>query len=163
MSDAVIPASDVPFPARSLGPLSKEEAAPAAGERRLRLWPGVVLVLLGAALMFVPGWVAPGTMAQFMLSFWGPILCAAPSSSGGYSPAACAGLHRLVVLAAYAGSGVAALLLCHPTFYFGLLMFSLPLSMAAWVVWLLVSFSLSWPVRRLGLLAVFLVCGGAPR
>src|SRR5262245_13609558 len=40
-------------------------------ERRLRLWPGVLIVLLYWAALKVPGWVVPGTMVQFMISGFG--------------------------------------------------------------------------------------------
>src|SRR5262249_35712263 len=66
MSEAVAPVPT--FPA---------DSPPTAGPRRLRLWPGVVLVVLQAGLIYLPEWLMPGTVGQFMLKFWGTIACSA--------------------------------------------------------------------------------------
>lgn len=50
-------------------------AVPAVHEsRRLRLWPAGILVVGMLAAVFGSGIVAPGTMAQFMAMFFGPMI-----------------------------------------------------------------------------------------
>jgi outer membrane protein assembly factor BamB len=157
VSDAVLSSSDVPFPVGS----PKSLAAAPAGERRLRLWPAIVILLFQFALMFVPGWVAPGTMAAVMLRSYGPMLGALGLILWWLFASRLRWTDRLLVPAVFVVSGVAVWFLCHPSFQFGLIFYTLPLITTAWVLWLLISFLLSWPVRRLGVLAVFLILFGA--
>ena len=42
-------------------------------ERRLRLWPGVVIVALLWLVTTLPGWLAPATVIQFYGMMFGPM------------------------------------------------------------------------------------------
>jgi outer membrane protein assembly factor BamB len=145
---------DVPLPA------ANDLALPAAG-RRLRLWPGVVFIVLQAAIIFVPQWVAPGTMAQFYLSLLGgPVIGAVTVVAWWLFASRLRWTDRLLVpLVAAAAAGL-ALRWCDPSFRFGMLMYALPLVTTAWVLWLVVTPFLSWPVRRLGLLVLLVAAWG---
>src|SRR5437868_5167310 len=50
----------------SYAPLAPAAAAPQPGDRRPRLWPGVVIVLLYWAVLKLPMLLMPGTMEAFM-------------------------------------------------------------------------------------------------
>src|SRR5260370_886003 len=46
-------------------------------EWRLRVWPGVVIVVAQWLLAQIASWVAPGTMIQFYAMFLGPMVAGA--------------------------------------------------------------------------------------
>jgi outer membrane protein assembly factor BamB len=58
------------------------------------------------------------------------------------------------------GCGVGTFLLCDPSAQFGFPMYALPVATTAWVVWLVVTPFLSWPVRRAGLAVVLMLAWG---
>jgi len=130
-------------------------------ERRPRVWPGAIIIVLQLLLIFVPGWVMPGTMAQFMLRFWGPMICALLLALYWLFLSRVRWLDRVFILGCFIGGGVAAWFLCDPTFQFGLMMYALPVATSAWVLWLLGTPFLGWPVRRAGLVAVAMLAWGA--
>jgi hypothetical protein len=75
---------------------------------------------------------------------------------------------RLLGVFAFAAIGAATLPFWHETLgddwlkrVFSLVIYALPVVTTAWVVWLVVTLFLSWPVRRLGLLVVFVLAWGA--
>jgi outer membrane protein assembly factor BamB len=145
---------------------SPDESAPLlrtapAAEPRLRLWPGVALVLVQWLLILVPGWLMPGTMTQFIAWFWGPMVVAAGLALWWVLASRLRWSDRWLVLLACAGVGLANFFLYHKTFGgFGVILYALPLVTTAWVVWLLLTPWLRWPVRRAGLLVVFLLAWG---
>jgi outer membrane protein assembly factor BamB len=161
----ILPASAVAgiLPASAVPP----KAAPPV-VRRLRLWPGVVIIALLWPLIKVPGWVAPATFTQFMALFWGPIVGAAAVAAWWLFASRLRWADRLLGLAVFAAAGVATLFLWHPQAdradrgitFMAIIMAALPAATTAWVGWLLLTPFLSWPVRRAGLLAVFLLAWG---
>jgi outer membrane protein assembly factor BamB len=161
MSDATSQANDSPSPAELAAPRpGGSDSATAAGERRLRLWPGLVIVALQWAVIVVPGWVAPATMVQFWAAFVGPVLAAVALLAWWLFASRLRWTDRLLGAGAFLGGGLAAYALCEPLMRDGLGLFVLPWITTAWVVWLLVTPFLRWPVRRGGLLAVFLIAWG---
>jgi outer membrane protein assembly factor BamB len=128
-------------------------------DSRPRLWPGVALVLAQAGLMFVPPLIAPGTIAQFMIRFYAPMACGVLLLLWWLFASRVRWADRFLVLGAFAAVTVVAALVCHPSFQFGLLLYSLPLLTSAWVAWLLVSIPFAWPARLWGVVAVFLLVG----
>jgi len=160
VSDAISPLPDFPMPAEPAGTFSATASTPSPGERRLRLWPGVVLVALQAAVIFVPGWVSAGGMTQFRAKFVGPLVTALLVAVWWLFFSRLSWSDRLFLLGAYVGGAVAAYFLCDPSFQFALPMYALPVATSAWVVWLLVTPFLDWPVRWAGLLVVFLLAWG---
>jgi outer membrane protein assembly factor BamB len=125
--------------------------------RRLRLWPGAVLLALQWLAIWVPGWVAPGTMAQFLGMFWGPMAGAALVLLWWLAASRLRWTDRLLVPLACAAFGGAATFLSHGSMQMGLIIYVLPLVTTAWVGWLLLTPFLSWPVRRAGLVVAFLL------
>ncbi len=136
-----------------------EPLAPPDQRRRARLWPGVLLVVAQAGLMFVPPLFMAGTMPQIMMRFYGPMVCGVAVLLWWLFASRLRWSERLIGLAAFVGVTVGTVLLCHPSFYFGLFLYVLPLVTSAWVVWMVVSIPLAVPARLWGLLAVFLVIG----
>jgi outer membrane protein assembly factor BamB len=125
------------------------------GERRPRLWPALVLVVLQAGVIYVPRRVVPGTVTQFMLQMWGTIGCGAAVLLWWLFASRLPWKHRLAALASFVVATAAAVAFCHPSFYFGLFLYVLPLTTTAWVLWLLVSLPLGGAVRQAGLVALF--------
>jgi outer membrane protein assembly factor BamB len=130
-------------------------------EPRPRLWPAVVIVVLQWLAITVPAWVAPGTMTQFLGMFWGPIVAAAVFAGWWLLASRLSWADRGFVLLACAVLGAGAFFLYHASFgVFGLIMRALPVVLTAWLLWLLVTPALRWPVRRVGLLVVFVLAWG---
>src|SRR5262245_13822557 len=153
--------SDTTFPLHPGATAAEAPAArPAALPRRPRLWPGVVIVALMWPLILVPGWVAPGTMTQFMAMFWGPLIAAGAVLAWWLFAGRVRWSDRLLVPLACAALAVAAHFLSEPSFRFMLIIYVLPAVLTAWVLWLLVTPALGWPVRRAGLLALFVLVWG---
>src|SRR5262245_13907916 len=157
-----------------LAPSPAEAPAPAAAaglarptppaEPRPRLWPGVVLVVLYWLLLTVPGRVASGTMAPFMITYFGSMIVPVAFAGWWLFASRIRWTERLLVLLACAVIGAGAFLLFHPTLrtvgVAGLSLYVLPVVTTGWVVWLLITPFLSWPVRRAGLLVVLLLTWG---
>jgi outer membrane protein assembly factor BamB len=136
-------------------------------ERRLRLWPGVILVALLWFLLTVPGWLAPATKIQFFSMFLGPIAVAAAVTGWWLFASRLRWADRLLGLFAFAAVGAVTYLFWHSSLteaggrgLFILMIYVLPVVTTAWVGWLLVTPFLRWPVRRGGLLVVFLLAWG---
>src|SRR5579885_2070952 len=116
------PVSDAVSPLPYNPTLSADLPAPPA-ERRLRLWPGLVLVALQAAALFVPAWVVPGTIAQFWIRFMAPLVVAPAVALWWLFASRLRWAERFLVLGTCVAAGVAALFLCHPSFQFGLALY----------------------------------------
>jgi outer membrane protein assembly factor BamB len=116
-----------------------------------------VIALLQGAIILVPGWVVPGTMTQFMGKFYGPMIGALALVVWWLVGSRLQWVDRFLVLGAFAGAGVGAAFLADESFRFGLILYALPLATTAWVLWLVLTPWMSWPVRRAGLLAVIFV------
>jgi outer membrane protein assembly factor BamB len=160
VSDAISPLPDFPLPAVP-GAAPADTPRSILIERRLRLWPGVVLVVLQAAAIFVPGWIAPGTMTQFLAKFYGPMVATLLIAVWWLFFSRLRWSDRVFLFGVFVGGGIAAAFVCHESFRFALVMYALPVVTSAWVLWLLATPFLDWPVRRIGLVAVFLLAWGA--
>jgi outer membrane protein assembly factor BamB len=145
MNDAVPQTPDVPPSAESA----------VTAERRPRLWPGVVIVLLQAAVILAPGPLGLSPFVQFQAKFIGAMVGAVVLVVWWLFFSRLYWRDRFLVLGAFVAAGVAAALLCDESFRYGLIMYALPLVTSAWVAWLLLTSWLSWPARRLGLVAMF--------
>jgi outer membrane protein assembly factor BamB len=140
-------------------PSGTPPAVPAA--RRLRLWPGVVIVALELLALRLPGWLGLDPLVQFMTMMWGPIAAALALAVWWLFASRLRWADRLLGVALFAAFGGAALALLHPTFPgLGLIIYGLPTVSMAMVAWLVVSFFLSWPIRRVGLVVVLLAAWG---
>jgi outer membrane protein assembly factor BamB len=142
-------------------PAPTEAAVPPSAERRLRLWPGVVIIALLWPVIKVPGWIAPGTMMQFRAMFMAPMAATALLMIWWLFASRLRWVDRGLGLLAFVGAAALAYPLYHPTFNaFGMIIYGLPLVTTAWVLWLLATSFLRWPVRRAGLVVVFLLGWG---
>jgi outer membrane protein assembly factor BamB len=153
MSDVSSQAAGDYLPFESAPPLAAET------ERDIRLWPAAFLILAQTALIFVPPLVSPGTMMQFMLRFYAPMVCGVLLLLWWMFASRVSWTDRCLGLGTFAAAVVGTAFLCHPSFRFGLLLYSLPIITSAWVVWLVVSIPLAWPLRLGGVVAVFLAVG----
>ena len=68
---------------------------------------------------------------------------------------------RLIVPLALAIYGAAIMFVGHETIgVFGILLFALPTATAVWIGWLVISYPLRWPIRRVGLAVVLMLVAG---
>jgi outer membrane protein assembly factor BamB len=163
MSDTTSPVPFAPQPSEESAPAAVELTRPAVSAvPRPRLWPAVAVVVLQWLLLLVPGWIWPGTFAQFYCWFGGVIVGAVGLVLWWLFASrlrwADRGLGLLVLIAGLA----AAWVFCDPTVRdSGVLMFfALPAVTTAWVLWLVATPFLRWPARRVSMLVVLLlVCG----
>lgn len=162
MSDTVSDLRPAPLPPQPDSSADADATRPFRDvRRRLRLWPAVVILALQWLAIVGPGWVAPGTMFQFMGIFWGPMVGAAALAAWWLFASRLSWADRGLGLLACAATGGAVLLVCHPSINaLVLTVFALPVVTTAWVVWLVITAFLSWPVRRAGLLVVFVLTWG---
>jgi outer membrane protein assembly factor BamB len=136
-----------------------EIAAPSsAAERRLRLWPGVMIVLAIWACLKLPGLFIPGEITQFYFVFFGPMILTVlflvwwvGFSKARWKDRGLAVLATLII-------GIGAFFTYDPSFgFFGIVMSSIPLVLTAWVGWLLISPRLQPTARKAGFVAAILV------
>src|SRR5262245_24052079 len=130
--------------------------APVAPPRRLRLWPGLVIVALQWLVMFGAGWIAPGEMIHFYAMFMTPFVAAIAIIFWWLLASRLPWSDRLLGLAACAAIGGAAAAVSDESMLpLAILFYGLPVVTTAWVLWLLVALGLSERVRSLGLVVVF--------
>jgi outer membrane protein assembly factor BamB len=154
MSDAASQVQPFPMPAG----IVLEPAAP-----RLRLWPAVIIVAVQWLVVLVPAWTSPGTPLQLQLMQWGSLIGSGLVVAWWLFASRARWIDRFLVLAFLAAASLAAYPLYHEKFnyrLYGPMMRALPLSTTAWVVWLLISTPLSWPVRRVGIFFAILLALG---
>ena len=132
--------------------------AAATGDRRLRVWPGVVIVALQWLLAQTASWLAPGTMFQFYALFMGALVAEAAFVGWWVFASRIAWRERWLVLGAFVSLGLIASLFVHPTLHPMIrIVLIVPVLMRIWAGWLLVTPFLSWPRRRTGLLAALVI------
>jgi outer membrane protein assembly factor BamB len=124
----------------------------------------VVLVVLQWLCILGPRWVVPGTIVQFYVTFWGPMVTTAAFLAWWLFASRLRWMDQLVILAACGVAGAATFPFFDPSFrsigFFALFLFVLPWVATVWVGWLLVTPMLRWPARRLGLLVALLLAWG---
>jgi outer membrane protein assembly factor BamB len=100
-------------------------------------------------------------MVQFFGLFWGPILGASALAAWWFFGSRLRWADRWLGVLAFVAAGAVAFPLLHPTFGFPVvIVFALRVVTTAWVLWLIATSFLRWPVRRAGLLVVFLLAWG---
>jgi outer membrane protein assembly factor BamB len=127
-----------------------------ATAKRLRIWPGIVVLVVQWLLMTVPHWLAPGTMVGGMIArFGGPLFGMLGVIIWWLF------LSRLRWRDRFLGLGACAILAaCAYPFYHAtfdgmvVVMFVFPALTTAWVLWFVFTPYLSWPVRRAGLICI---------
>jgi len=129
----------------------------AAGERRLRLWPAVIILALQWLGSLVPAWVVPGTMAHFFSMFLAPQIGALLLMLWWLLGSRLRWTDRLIGIAVFLASGTAAAFLCDKSVPpVALLLYAVPAATTVWVLWLVATPFLKWPIRRFGLLTLFI-------
>jgi len=130
-----------------------ESATPAP--TRPRVWPAVVVIVLMWAMMLIPAWIAPITMAHMFGWMFSPIVAALLLAMWWLFFSKLGLRDRLLGLVVFGLLGGLIYVASDATVgAFGILLFGVPFSLTAAVVWLAVTPFLAWPTRRLGLLAV---------
>jgi outer membrane protein assembly factor BamB len=172
MSDTASQFTPTPPPSGSEFTSSPPTGAPAitAGSAvaapqpaRLRLWPGVVIVVLQLLAIFVPEWLSLEPVVQFMAMMFAPMVGGAAIALWWLFASRIRWADRFIVLLVFALCGGAMWLLSHPSVSaggYGLLLYGLPTATTCWVLWLLVTPFLRWPTRRATLLVVFVLAWG---
>jgi outer membrane protein assembly factor BamB len=136
----------------------------AGGERRPRLWPGVLIVLLYWAVLKLPLMLLAGSPAQVPIMFMGSMAVPALFLLWWCFFSRVSWSDRFVGLLAFALIGAACWYFYHPTMQGGgdpmsaimAMCFNIfPVVMTGWVLWLLIARSLSRQVRFAGLAVVF--------
>jgi outer membrane protein assembly factor BamB len=138
----------------------------------LRLWPGIVVIVLMWLGMKGPVWITdhygdpnwsiPIAMLMFYGMFMGPMVAAVLLSIWWLFFSRLRWWERPLILFSCAAFGAGAYFLYHESVgAFGVIMFALPAVLTAWVGWLLVASFLSWPLRRAGLLVILLLAWGS--
>ena len=128
-------------------------------ERRPRLWPGVVIMAVMWVACTVPNLLSPGSIMGFQARFFSPMIAAPLVFLWWIAFSRTGWRDRVFVPLALIAITVATALLVHQNYQMGLVLFGLPWALTLWVGWLLATPFLTWPVRRLGLLACILLLG----
>ncbi len=135
-------------------------APPPIAAPRPRLWPGVAIVVLLLAAVWLPGWLdAPG-MTRYMFVFFGPMIATAAVALWWLFFSRIPWIDRMLGLAAF-GAGAAGAAALWPQNPMLLIVYALPVVLTVWVLLLLVTPFLSWSVVRLGLPVALLLTWGA--
>jgi hypothetical protein len=147
-----------------------------AARPRLRLWPGVVLIAVLWLLLTVPARLVPEDMMLLFYSvFFAPMVITALLLVWWLFFSRLRWTDRLLGVFAFVAIGAATIpfwdhTLTHDqnkgefsrnNLMLSLVVYALPVVTTAWVAWLVVTVLLSWPVRRVGLLVVFVLAWGA--
>jgi outer membrane protein assembly factor BamB len=151
--------SEQPLPAS--GQTLETIAPPPSVRRRLRLWPGIVIIALQWGVVTAIGQLFPATPIQFQAMFLGPMIGTLAVLVWWLFFSRLSWPDRLIVPVAFGLFGASVMLVGHESIgMFGILLYGLPAALTAWIAWLVVSFPLTWPIRRIGLAIVFMLVWG---
>ncbi len=156
-------------PLRPAGHPTAASAAPTVvavhAANRPRVWPGVLIVALMWAAIVGPGLVPQlqGTMYQMFGMLWGAMGGAALVGIWWLFASRVQWADRFLLLLFFATSFLAGRAVSHESFNYqnyGPIVRGLPLATTAFVLWLLLTPGISWPVRRLGAAVAVLLAWG---
>jgi outer membrane protein assembly factor BamB len=137
------------------------QEATASKQRRLRLWPGVALIVIQWLVVLIVGTFFPPGRAQFYAKFMMPIIGAVLLCVWWLFASRLRWTDRLLVFSVFLGMGVITKFVGGAGFpTMAVLMYALPAVTTIWVGYLLFTYYLPWPGRRAGLLAVMLLTWG---
>ena len=164
MNDSQTPSPTLAIPSANQSNLGPALVPPPPGERRLRLWPAILIIALQWLVVKAVGWIAPETMLHFMTRLWAPFIGSLLFAGWWLFASRIRWKYRVTVFVGCAVIAVPAFLLRHPSFSgIGLLAFflyALPALTAVTVGWLLITPWLKWPARQAGLLVLFALVWG---
>ena len=138
-------------------PQSQPNSPGAGPQTRLRLWPGVVLV---AVFWLVRVWATTGEFALykfFVGMLIAPLVVLAGLALWWLLASRLRWCDRLLVVGTFVAVTAVAMVSADASFRgMALVLYALPVVITAWLGWLLLSFRLPWPVRRTGVLLIFI-------
>jgi len=139
---------------------AQPDPMPAISPQKLRLWPGVALVM-GLWLIRVAGSIGEFSPSQFFFTMViAPIAVLAGLILWTLFASRLRWFDRLVVVGAFAATAAITILVAGTNFpVLALVLYAVPVVATLWVGWLLVSFRLSWGIRRAGLMLIFVAVG----
>lgn len=133
---------------------------PAAPLLKLRLWPALVIIAIMLGMIFIPGWITPGTYVAFMSMFYAPFVGGGLLLIWWLFFSRAPWLDRILVPVVAVAVGIAMIQVADKTMPFGLLLYGVPTICTVWVAWLAITRGMVWPTRRIGLLTVLLLAWG---
>lgn len=128
--------------------------------RKLRLWPALLIIAIQLGMIFVPGWIVPGTYVAFMSMFYAPFVGGALLLVWWLFLSRAPWLDRILVPVVAITVGLAMTKIADKTMPFGLLLYGVPTICTVWVAWLAITGGMNWPTRRIGLLCTLLLAWG---
>src|SRR6516162_67867 len=109
-------------------------------DRRLRLWPAVVILILQWLIIAAPGWIAPATPIQFYGWMIGPLVGTVGLMAWWMFASRIRWADRWLGLVVFIAAAAATAFLSHTSFgIFGVWLYGLPTAITAWVVWLVIT------------------------
>jgi outer membrane protein assembly factor BamB len=169
MSDTKSQFSEQPISAKQAAshlpeqPLAADGSAPGAlaasprVQRRLRLWPGVAIIAIQWGVVKTIGFLKEGEQVEFMSTMLGPMIGGVAIFAWWLFASRLRWTDRLLVPAAFILCIGAIPFLGDPTIGMAIMLYVLPLTLTSWVVWLVVSMPLNWPIRRAVLLLMLVL------
>ena len=150
-----------PIPAASS---AMELAAVSPPSVRPRLWPMVTVIALQWLLIEVPMWLGRGETISMLGIVMGPAVGLIGFLGCWLFFSRVPRRDRWLAMLTWAMACAVAIPCCHYSLrWFPIAMYAPPIVLTAWLLWLLATPFLAWPVRRVGLLIVLvLVCGYFP-
>ncbi len=115
---------------------------------RLRLWPAALIVLLQAAIILVPGWVAPGSFPHFICMVLGPLIGAVLLCLWWLLASRAPWLDRFLGIGLFVAAVFAVGYAVHQTMKTGTVLYALPTATTATLVLALLTRRVAWPARR---------------
>ena len=148
-----------PLPAGAATP--EKTATARRVERRLRLWPGVAILALQWTVVTVLRRSDPGTRTDIMAMLLGPIVGTVAIFLWWGFLSRLRWTDRLLIPGAYAAGLGSILVLGDETIgVMAIMLYVVPIMTGAWIAGLVVTYPLSWPIRRAVVaLAFVLICG----
>ncbi len=139
---------------------SPKESPKIPAETRLRLWPAIAIV---AAIGLARIWATVGESAPSKF-FFGLVIAPAVATVllnlWWLFGSRLRWSDRLLGFGTFCAVAVATMAIAGKNFPpMGLILYALPVVTTVWVSWLIVTYKLSWPIRRIGLLVIFLAMG----
>lgn len=140
---------------------SEEPVASSPQPRRLRVWPAVVIVVLGLALQWIPSLVAPMTMAQFMALIWGPLLTQVAVLVWWLAASRASWREKIAGAVLFFGVGAASFALCDPSMGVSFMVLAVPAALTVTVLALAAGNRLSPQARHVVAVVALLVGWGS--
>ncbi len=122
----------------------------------LRLWPAIVIIAVQWAIALAPGLLGLPMSVAFPAMMFAPMIGLGGLVAWWLLFSGIAWRDRLLGIGVFFALGAVAVAVSRTTFpLVGVLFYALPAMTSIWVLWLVISIPLAWPVRRAGLLMLF--------